>query len=113
MIKKQGDDWMILWSTKHIKYGVYTHLKKYQRVNQFPRSYEITRKDLLVERIERMQELHNVRQFDFLPLTIVVPKEMSKLKMMMMADPNRFWIVKPAGSAQGKGIYITNNFDEI
>ena len=51
MVRKQGDEWLIYWSTKHIKYGVYSNLKKYQRVNQFPRSFEITRKDLLVERI--------------------------------------------------------------
>ena len=33
VIRKQGDDWVIMWSTKHIKPSVYTHLKKYQRVS--------------------------------------------------------------------------------
>jgi tubulin polyglutamylase TTLL5 len=60
-----------------------------------------------------MQELHNLRQFDFLPLTLVLPKEMSKLKMFMHSNPRQYWIIKPAGSAQGKGIYITNKFEEI
>ena len=28
-VKKEGDDWLILWSTKQIKYATYTKLKKY------------------------------------------------------------------------------------
>lgn len=40
-----------MWSTKALKLNQYAGLKKYQKVNQFPKSYELTRKDLLVERI--------------------------------------------------------------
>lgn len=31
----------------------------------------------------------------------------------MRLNPNQYWIVKPASSSQGKGIYITNSYREI
>ena len=54
----------------------FSNLKKYQKVNQFPKSVELTRKDLLVERIQQMQEIHHGgTNFNFLPLTLTLPKE--------------------------------------
>ena len=50
-MKTQGDEWLVLWSTKQLKFNNYNKLQKYQKVNQFPKSFELTRKDLLVERI--------------------------------------------------------------
>jgi hypothetical protein len=57
----------ILWSTSTIKSDVYQSLTKDQKVNHFPRSYEITRKDLFFQRIARMQALYGRKHFDFIP----------------------------------------------
>ena len=40
-----------MWSTKIVKNSMYQKLLKYQKINQFPKSYELTRKDLLMRRI--------------------------------------------------------------
>ena len=42
-----------------------------------------------------------------------MPKETGKLEQEMKLHPHQYWIVKPAASSQGKGIYITNEFAEI
>jgi len=79
-VKQEGDNWLVMWSTKALKLAQYTMLKKHQKVNQFPKSYELTRKDLLVERIQRMQEMHHGPcLFDFIPLTLTLPRETVKL----------------------------------
>ena len=44
-------DWVLMWSTKILKTEQFTLLKKYQKVNQFPKSYELTKKDCLIRRI--------------------------------------------------------------
>ena len=31
----------------------------------------------------------------------------------MYQNPNQFWIMKPSSSSQGKGIYITNDYNEV
>ena len=65
------------------------------------------------ERIARMIAIHGKRNFNFTPMTYVLPKEMDQLQKDMEADRRQWWIIKPAASAQGKGIYITNNFNDI
>jgi len=30
--------------------------------------------------------------------------------MDVTSNTNKFWIVKPAASSQGKGIFVTNNY---
>ena len=53
----EGEDWIILWSTKPLKLDQFNKLKKFQKVNQFPKSFELTRKDLMADRIQKMQEI--------------------------------------------------------
>ena len=76
-----------MWSTKAIKTEQFCRLSKHQKVNQFPRSNELTRKDFLTKRIQRMQEIHGHRNFDFLPTTYNLPKEWDKLRCAMELDP--------------------------
>ena len=60
-----------------------------------------------------MQEMHGLRNFDFVPYTLVLPRESEALRQNMEKDPGQWWIVKPVASSQGKGILISNKFNEI
>jgi hypothetical protein len=42
-------DWSVMWSVSNYKSSVFQNLHKYQKVNHFPRSYELTRKDSLYQ----------------------------------------------------------------
>lgn len=104
---------MILWTTKSLKNFFFTSLGKFQRVNQFPRSTELTRKDSLMKKIQSMQQTYGIRNFDFIPRSHLLPRELKELKHEMQMNPSQFWIAKPAASSQGKGIIITNKFSDI
>lgn len=106
-------DWMIMWTTKSLKNSFFTRLSKFQRVNQFPKSTELTRKDSLMKKIQGMQQSHGIRNFDFIPKSLLLPKELKELRHAMATDPEQFWIAKPTASSQGKGIIITNKFSDI
>lgn len=41
----RNNDWLIMWSNTGFKSDIYQLLTKYQKINHFPRSTEITRKD--------------------------------------------------------------------
>lgn len=125
-IKTTKGDWNILWVSGALKPHVYQTLSRFQKVNQFPRTYEITRKDQLCRNMRRMQELHGHRHFDFYPKSFVLPADRSELQKEVIestkravsaaTDPDRqpeFWIVKPAASACGRGIYLTDNLGAI
>lgn len=73
----------------------------------------MTRKDFMNERIARMEAIHGKRHFNFTPQTYVLPKEAELLVKHMEENRKQWWIIKPSNSAQGKGIYITNDLRDI
>ncbi|CAE7877829.1 TTLL5, partial [Symbiodinium sp. KB8] len=99
-------DWHAMWVSSFLKSYAFQALRPGQVVNQFPRTYEVTRKDTLARNIMRMQELHGDRHFAFLPATYVLPADAAAFNAACARDPDTAWIVKPAASSKGKGIYI-------
>lgn len=57
-----------------------------------------------------MREKHGAKHFSFVPMSYVLPHDLAELQEAMSANPKRNYIFKPSSSAQGKGIFITNNF---
>ena len=106
-------EWCIMWSVSNMQSNIYYGMGKYQKVNHFPRSAEITRKDFLYNNISKMQTLYGYRHFNFIPKTFVLPQEFPLLLEAEEKEPMKYWIVKPSASSQGKGIYVTNNVLEI
>lgn len=87
---------------------------KHQRINHFPRSYEITRKDLFYQRISRMIALFGNRAYDFVPKTFFYPQETDLIKKeIKKSGGQKLWIFKPCASSQGKGIFVTDSLDEV
>lgn len=60
-----------------------------------------------------MQQEHGFKHFDFCPPTYVLPSEAALLANEMYRDPSRMYIVKPVGKSRGRGIFLTNKFNEI
>ncbi|XP_062123780.1 tubulin polyglutamylase ttll-5 isoform X1 [Drosophila sulfurigaster albostrigata] len=109
----QGDsNFNLLWTGVHMKLDTLRNLALYQRVNHFPRSYELTRKDRLYKNIERMQHLRGMKHFDIVPQSFILPLEIRDL--IFAHNKHRGpWIVKPAASSRGRGIFIVNSPDQI
>ena len=66
--------------------------------NHFPKSTEITRKDNMYKHFAIMREKHGAKNFDYVPLSYVLPHEQCMLQEAMEKS-NRYYIVKPSSSA--------------
>ena len=113
----EGHDWNLLWSSGNCKQYLYEGLNEWQKINHFPQSYELTRKDKLAINIRRMQSKFSKEAFGFIPDTYVIPDEYSSFVTQLNHDkkqnPNSLWIVKPHNMSRGRGIYLVDDVSEV
>lgn len=97
--------WNILWSGP-IKGDFLRDFTKYQKVNHFPDSCQIGRKDYMWKNIKRLKRVHG-NEFDFCPETYLLPDDYKK---WMQDRENEgwtsYWIMKPNAASCGRGIKI-------
>ena len=66
-------DWDMLWTHTQGKTYFYERLTPTQKINHFPLSLELTRKDRLAINIKKMQMKYSKTYFNFIPETFVLP----------------------------------------
>jgi tubulin polyglutamylase TTLL5 len=98
----------VYWSGSHAQMSEIRALMPHQRINHFPRSYMITRKDRLCQNISRMQHAKGVKHFNIIPTTFVLPEELPQFRVHFRKKRGT-WIVKPVSLSRGRGITIINH----
>ena len=98
-------DWNVLWLAGAPLDYLYKGLNEYQRINHFPRTMEITRKDRLCEAMERLKGRNGAKVCKFYPETYVLPQQSAAFQTAYEAR-HCSWIVKPCASSQGRGISL-------
>lgn len=91
---------------------VYQNLLPYQKVNHFPNSFHITRKDLMNKSVSKMQAKYGITHYNFLPKTYILPQEVDLFVAEAQKNATTF-IVKPHNRSQGKGITVTNSIQTV
>lgn len=114
----ESHEWNLLWSSCPCKSYQYEGLNEYQKINKFPNSQEITKKDRLCFNLVRMQEKFGKAAFDLAPDTYILPEEFGDFynhyqKLKQHESKKNVWILKPANSSQGKGIYLIDDINDV
>lgn len=117
--------WDIFWtnslnqklSNSYERIG-YDRLRRHQKVNHFPNSEELCRKDLLVKNLNRyiIDSKHgdrNTDEFDFLPATYHLPIEYDHFLSEFRKSRKSIWIMKPFDRCQGDGIYLVDRLLDV
>ncbi|XP_030855509.1 tubulin polyglutamylase TTLL5 isoform X2 [Strongylocentrotus purpuratus] len=107
-VHPNSSDFNLMWIGSHVKPYTLRSFTDFQKINHFPRSYEITRKDRLYKNFQRMQHAKGSRHFDFLPQTFCCPSEYDDLVAAHNKERGT-WIVKPVASSRGRGIFLVNS----
>ncbi|XP_052000925.1 tubulin polyglutamylase TTLL5-like [Xyrauchen texanus] len=111
-VHPNSNDFNLMWTGSHLKPYLLRTLQDFQKVNHFPRSYELTRKDRLYKNIQRMQQSHGFQNFHIVPQTFVLPAEYQEFNSSFSKDKGP-WIIKPVASSRGRGIYLVSSPSQI
>lgn len=124
-------DWHLCWtntltskisrSYRHI--GLFKIQSKH-KINHFPNSEELCRKDLLVKNVQNyLKNKHPslcMEDIDFLPATYRLPSEYEHFVNEYNANNHKnndtntnTWIIKPFDRCQGDGIFLVNQLAEV
>ncbi len=107
-----GRDWLIQWSGPGLRDTAYQEMNEFQRVNHFPGSTELTRKDRLWMNFLDMAETFGNEAFDFVPQTFVLPEQVQEF-LEVYNKKNGLWIVKPHASSRGRGIFVLKDVADL
>ena len=94
----------------------YEVASKLQRVNHFPKTTGITKKDCLLRNMRRMRGIHGPI-YDFFPEAYLLPTEYMTMVRVCKELAGRgvkpIWILKPTDASQGRKIFLIRDLAEI
>ena len=109
------DEWEIHWKAGRFKPSEYAVACRAQRVNHFPKTTGITKKDCLLRNLRRMRAIHGA-VCNFFPESYILPTEYMTLVRQAEAcapEERPIWILKPTDSSQGRKIFLIRDVSEI
>eukprot|EP01147_Barroeca_monosierra_P004048 gene4048-8440_t len=116
------DDWDVFWCDVGWVREAFDGrvLQDHARVPHFPTHYELTRKDHIAKNLKKMKRKlvrdegkQAASKCDFMPETYWLPHDYRMFVEEFKRKPGRIWIMKPVGSAQGKGIFLVSKLSEL
>ncbi|XP_071210434.1 pneumococcal serine-rich repeat protein-like isoform X3 [Salvelinus alpinus] len=112
-VTKKSHDWLGCWG-HHMKSPGFKAIREYQKLNHFPGSFQIGRKDRLWRNLSKMQAQFGKREFSFFPRSFVLPQDIKLLRKAWEDSGSRQkWIIKPPASARGIGIQVIHKWSQM
>lgn len=110
-------EWNLWWKTQGFSSGEFEHCRPWQRLNHFPKSTNITKKDGLARNLRRMRRSYGGSMFEFFPLTFILPNEYKKFVAEFSkkdgSQQSNYWICKPTEQSCGRGIFIFQDLHDL
>ncbi|NXF92897.1 TTLL4 polyglutamylase, partial [Eubucco bourcierii] len=112
-VSKKSNDWLGCWG-HHMKSPSFRAIREHQKLNHFPGSFQIGRKDRLWRNLLKMQARCGKKEFNFFPQSFILPQDIKLLRKVWEEGANRQkWIVKPPASARGIGIQVIHKWSQL
>ncbi|XP_047457643.1 tubulin polyglutamylase TTLL4 [Mugil cephalus] len=110
---KKNHDWLGCWG-HHMKSPGFKTLGEHQKLNHFPGTFQIGRKDRLWRNLSKMKARFGKQEFSFFPRTFILPQDIKHLRKAWEDSGSRQkWIIKPPASARGTGIQVIHKWSQM
>lgn len=109
---KKSHDWLGCWG-HHMKSTCFKTIAEHQKLNHFPGTFQIGRKDRLWRNMSKMQVRFGKQEFSFIPRTFVLPQDIKLLRKAWDESARQKWIIKPPASARGLGIQVIHKWSQM
>ncbi|XP_061548412.1 tubulin polyglutamylase TTLL4 isoform X2 [Phycodurus eques] len=109
---KKSNDWLGCWG-HHMKSSCFRTLQEHQKLNHFPGTFQIGRKDRLWKNLSKMACRFGKHEFNFFPRTFVLPQDILQLRKAWKDGSRQKWIIKPPASARGTGIQVIHKWSQM
>lgn len=96
---------------KHMPTVDFGAMDAWRKVNHYPGSFHMGRKDKLWLRLRLASQKYDLTEFH--PRTFVLPKDYDELDEYWRSSPSNLFIIKPPASARGNGVKVINNISQI
>ncbi|XP_022647604.1 tubulin polyglutamylase TTLL4-like isoform X2 [Varroa destructor] len=102
-----------MWG-KHMKFAFFAGMNPFQKVNHFPGSFHLGRKDKLHLNLSRLKKNAAI-ELDFVPQTFLLPQESKAFQKAWKKEgpQNHRWIAKPPAASRGTGVFIVSRWSQI
>ncbi|CAH8483540.1 unnamed protein product [Schistosoma margrebowiei] len=126
-ITLKSNEWIGYYGN-HLKPFGFRPIREYQKVNHFPGSFQLGRKDKLWINLNQLRSRFGKKSIDFVPRTFCLPGDLKSLKEFWTHnettnkkssnDEALFhfrprWIMKPPASARGIGVKLVRGWSDI
>lgn len=112
-VTKKSHDWLGCWG-HHMKSVCFKTVAEHQKLNHFPGTFQIGRKDRLWRNLSKMAVRFGKQQFNFFPRTFILPQDIKQLrKAWEDGGTKQKWIIKPPASARGIGIQVIHKWSQM
>ncbi|KAI8904110.1 tubulin-tyrosine ligase family-domain-containing protein [Gorgonomyces haynaldii] len=109
-ICKPGEKWTANWG-KHWGSERYKKVQPWQKVNHYPMSFQVGRKDKMYINHMHMKAKFGGEHLNFVPETFLLPKERKRLENVF--HQHQSWIIKPPALARGIGIKVIQKLSDL
>uniref|UniRef100_K7F566 Tubulin tyrosine ligase like 2 n=1 Tax=Pelodiscus sinensis TaxID=13735 RepID=K7F566_PELSI len=112
-------DWNLYWQNSPFRMTDHRSIKPWQRLNHYPETARITRKDYLARHLKRMKGIYGPSLYEFSPVAFIMPNdyvkfmaEYTKERQALGRKPS-YWICKPVALSRGRGILIFQDIKDF
>ncbi|GAA54199.1 tubulin polyglutamylase TTLL4 [Clonorchis sinensis] len=123
----ESSEWLGYFGN-HLKPLGFRPIKEYQKVNHFPGSFQLGRKDKLWINLNQLRSHFGRRAVDFVPRTFCLPADIRQLRELLLRQERASydgsvnllgdavfprWIIKPPASARGIGVHVVQSIADL